>query len=112
MRLANTWPQQTMYRVMQFIVTLYDAGPVRDRYKKAAEGFRVPYWDWAASTPSGSSVLPSSIGGSPNIWADGPNGRQFIGNPLFSYTFKPLNRTAFVDFPVSRDCRPGLMLEI
>lgn len=74
----------------------------RQAYAEAAENFRVPYWDFAIKPANGESVLPLSVGGSPNIEADGPNGKQTIGNPLFSYTFKPLNATAFVDYPVSR----------
>lgn len=51
--------------------------------------------------PSGQSVLPLSVGGSSWIDIDGPNGKQRIANPLYSYTFKPLNATAFLHGPVS-----------
>lgn len=32
---------------------------------------------------------------------DGPNGSQRIANPLFSYSFKPLNSTELPSSPVS-----------
>lgn len=73
----------------------------RQRYQAAARRFRIPYWDWAATPPSGQSVLPRSIGGSVYVDINGPNGLQRIANPLFSYTFKPLNTTAFGYRPVS-----------
>jgi hypothetical protein len=73
----------------------------RQRYESAARRFRLPYWDWAVTPPSGESVLPQSIGGSPWIDVNGPNGFQRIANPLFSYNFKPLDRTAFSSGPVS-----------
>ena len=73
----------------------------RDRYVAAAARFRIPYWDWAAPPPSGQSVLPLSVGGSPYVDVNGPSGLQRISNPLFSYSFKPLNATAFAQRPVS-----------
>ena len=83
------------------IATWWPEGETRNRYQVAAVRFRIPYWDWAAAPPSGQSVLPLSVGGSPYIDIDGPNGLQRISNPLFSYTFKPLNATAFTQPPVS-----------
>ena len=68
---------------------------------EAAKRFRQPYWDWALSPPTGSSVLPKSIGGSPYVDVQGPNGIQRIANPLYTYSFRPLNATAFVSGPVS-----------
>lgn len=70
----------------------------------AAANFRIPYWDWAAVPPAGESVLPDSVGGSPYISANGPNGIQLIANPLFSYQFKPLNSTQLPDPPVRIIC--------
>lgn len=55
---------------------------------------RIPYWDWAAAPPGGESVLPLSVGVE-YVVVSGPNGNQTISNPLFSYSFKPLDTTAF-----------------
>ncbi|KAK4251830.1 hypothetical protein C7999DRAFT_27509 [Corynascus novoguineensis] len=90
--------EQALYDLIQLIATLWPASE-RPRYERAARRFRLPYWDWAASPPPGESVLPRSIGGSPFVDVDGPNGLQRIANPLFSYQFKPLDRTAFNSDP-------------
>ncbi|KAK6865875.1 tyrosinase [Apiospora arundinis] len=91
--------EQVMYNVVQYIASLYPAGPQRARFQEAAQTFRMPYWDWAAMPPNNQSVLPFSVGGEPDIMADGPNGLQLIANPLFTYTFKPLDPSIFPDFP-------------
>lgn len=90
-----------MFKVAGHIASLYPEGPMRDRYQKAAATFRLPYWDWAVRPPANESCLPLSIGGGPNVTADGPDGPQVIANPLYSFAFKPLNATAFPQFPVS-----------
>ncbi len=59
--------------------------------------------DWAAQPPAGESVLPDSVGGSPFINVSGPNGVQRITNPLYTYLFKPLNSTIFIEAPVRLD---------
>lgn len=82
------------------IAEYYPEGTVRDSYVAAAQNFRIPYWDWAAVPPSGQSVLPASVGGSPSVSVAGPYGTQTIANPLFSYQFKPLNTTELPDAPV------------
>lgn len=92
--------QQVLHSLIQTIATWWPDNE-RDRYVEAARRFRIPYWDWAATPPRGESVFPASVGGSPFVDVDGPNGRQRIANPLFSYTFKPLNATAFDHPPVS-----------
>ncbi|KAK8049036.1 Tyrosinase [Apiospora phragmitis] len=91
--------EQVMYNIVQYIASLYPVGPQRTRFQQAAQTFRMPYWDWAAMPPSDQSLLPLSIGGEPDIMADGPNGPQLIANPLFTYTFKPLDPSVFPEFP-------------
>lgn len=59
--------------------------------------------DWAAQPPTGESVLPNSVGSSPYVKITGPNGVQRIANPLYTYMFKPLNTTMFIENPVSHD---------
>lgn len=73
----------------------------RPRYQAAARRFRQPYWDFAAPPPEGESVLPWSVGGSQYVDVDGPNGRQRIANPLYTYYFRPLDPDAFTFGPVS-----------
>ncbi|KAL2158078.1 hypothetical protein VTH06DRAFT_4888 [Thermothelomyces fergusii] len=86
--------EQVLYDLIQMIATFWPDGE-RQRYERAARRFRIPYWDWAASPPPGQSVLPESIGGSPFVDVNGPNGVQRIANPLFSYRFNPLDQKAF-----------------
>lgn len=93
--------QQVLYDHIQFIASLYEVGPTRNRYVTAAQKFRIPYWDWAAVPEEGQSTFPISIGGSPTMTVAGPSGAQVISNPLFSYTFQPLKTAELPDWPVS-----------
>ena len=92
--------EQVLYGMIQQIASLWPAGAIRDQYVAAASNFRIPYWDWAAVPPSGESSFPASIGGSPTMTVNGPNGLQSIANPLFTYQFKPLDATQLPDTPV------------
>jgi tyrosinase len=99
--------QQILYKLAQTIATFWPDSE-KPRYEAAARRFRHPYWDWAAAPPVGESVLPKSIGGNPYVDVNGPNGLQRIANPLFSYSFKPLDASAFGFGPVSRHASPLL----
>ncbi|KAI1466640.1 Di-copper centre-containing protein [Daldinia caldariorum] len=90
--------EQVLYNIVQFIASFYPP-ELQDRFQKAADTFRIPYWDWAAVPPKGDSVLPPGVGDSPFINVTGPNGVQTIANPLFSYVFRPFNSSTFPDFP-------------
>ncbi|KAI1383252.1 Di-copper centre-containing protein [Hypoxylon trugodes] len=90
--------EQVLYNIIQFIASLYPPD-LQDRFQKAAADFRIPYWDWAATPPDGTSVLPLSVGGASSVNVSGPYGVQSISNPLFSYVFKPFNGSIFPDFP-------------
>lgn len=85
---------------MQMIAAWYPDDR-RGGFQEAAKNFRIPYWDWAMMPPNGTSVFPLAVGGSPDVEVDGPNGKQNISNPLFSYTFRPLNPSIFEEYPVS-----------
>lgn len=93
--------QQVLSRYIQIIASLWPEGPDRDRYRAAAVNFRIPYWDWATAPPNGDGVLPLSVGQSPYVWVNGPDGWQQIANPLFTYSFKPLDTEAFSYWPAS-----------
>jgi tyrosinase len=92
--------EQVLYGMIQQIAQLWPAGAIKDEYVAAAANFRIPYWDWAAVPPTGQSVLPDSVGGSPTVNVNGPNGQQVIVNPLYAYQFKPLDPNALPDQPV------------
>ncbi len=99
-RIADDYQQQVLYDVIQMIAGFWPEGQQRERYQTAAADFRIPYWDFATSPPAGQSVLPVSVGGDSYVDVAGPNGQQRIANPLFSYGFKPLNASAFIQSPV------------
>ncbi|KAK4128712.1 Di-copper centre-containing protein [Parathielavia appendiculata] len=91
--LFPTWHRA--YMALYEMIASFWPESERPRYEAAARRFRIPYWDWAAPPPPGESVLPLSIGGSPFVDVNGPNGVQRIANPLFSYNFRPLDTKAF-----------------
>ena len=95
--------EQVLYGIMQQVVGEFPVGSDRDRYSTAASTFRIPYWDWAAAPPSGQSVLPASVGGSETVQVTAPTGATTIKNPLFSYTFHPLDTNDLPDNPVSSE---------
>ena len=67
----------------------FPAGPNRDKYTAAAQNIRLPYWDWAVTPQSGSS-LPSILT-TELVQLQTPRGPLTVANPLFSYNFHPLN---------------------
>ncbi|KAL8419864.1 hypothetical protein RB594_002862 [Gaeumannomyces avenae] len=87
--------EQILYDDIQSIASWFKDDGTRKRFQAAAADFRIPYWDWASNPPSGESLLPLSVGGSPWIDVAGPNGVQRISNPLYMYSFRPLNASAF-----------------
>lgn len=65
-------------------------------YKTAADNFRIPYWDWAA-TPQMPEVVSAQ-----KLKIRTPFGIQNVKNPLLQYEFQnfPLDKTYF---PSSKD---------
>lgn len=91
--------EQQFYSVMQSVVDTFPAGSAqRTKYTKAAKNFRVPYWDWAAAPPKGQPTLPSFLTAS-TVSVTTPTGQQTIKNPLYGYTFSPLDSDNFYYAP-------------
>ena len=84
------------------VANQFPEGELRDNYTAAASTLRVPYWDWAMTPPSGQNSLPDSVA-QPTITVTTPNGTQTIANPLYSYTFHPMEPglyyTQFLQWP-------------
>ena len=76
-------------------------GSDRQRYTAAADTFRIPYWDFAASPPNSGPVLPDSVSSSADVQVNSPTGPRTIPNPLFQYSFHPLSTTDFPETPIS-----------
>lgn len=80
--------EQEFIKVVKNIANSYPAGSQRDRYNRAANVMRWPYWDWAAKPPAGRSALPKIISDYTVFGVDAPNGRRDITpNPLFRFDF-------------------------
>ncbi|KAJ0365747.1 hypothetical protein COL154_004327 [Colletotrichum chrysophilum] len=86
--------QQVLFRLVQMIATWFTDPSERAFYHAAAADFRIPYWDWAAPPPAGESVFLPDFE-SEGIQIYGPNGWQYIANPLYSYKFNPLDPKVF-----------------
>lgn len=79
---------------------MYQNAAERALYQRAASDFRIPYWDWAKDAPPGQTHFPDMFWDQV-ITQDGPRGRQWIRNPLYSYQFHPVNEEDFIWAPVS-----------
>ena len=78
---------------MQKKATEFSQQEGRSRYVAAAKDFRIPYWDWVAVLPTGTSPFPASLATAKiNVVSPGSNGvARPIDNPLYSFKFHPLN---------------------
>lgn len=86
--------EQVLYQHVIDAVNTFPAGALRSRYARAALGFRMPYWDWAATPPVGESVWPEILQ-TERIRVEYPNGTRTINNPLFAYRFHPVKPADF-----------------
>ncbi|KAI9785538.1 MAG: hypothetical protein M1839_009279 [Geoglossum umbratile] len=81
--------EQTLYEIVNTLAKQFPV-PLRDQYVKAAKTFRIPYWDWARKPDPG--VLPPSTYISDTVTVIDVDGNsKDIPNPLYSFTFHPLN---------------------
>jgi tyrosinase len=78
------------------VANQFPPGELQDTYRAAASTLRIPYWDWAMAPPSGQNSLPDSVA-RPTITVTTPNGTQTIDNPLYAYTFHPMDPGIFWD---------------
>ncbi|TQS33116.1 hypothetical protein Golomagni_06551, partial [Golovinomyces magnicellulatus] len=92
--------QQELYKLVNAIAALFPNAAEKTKYQQAASVFRIPYWDWSIMAPAGGTHLPESFW-SPVISQYGPNGMQNIRNPLYSYTFHPLNEDDLIWAPLT-----------
>jgi tyrosinase len=81
--------EQLLISNAQTVANEFAPGPVRDSYLTAAATLRIPYWDWAMVPPAGENSIPPSMT-NPNATVITPNGTQTIPNPLYQYTFHPV----------------------
>lgn len=90
--------EQIIYDTVQQIAATRFKGNVE--YAQAAATFRIPYWDWAAPAPTGKSVLPDTVSGSPWIQISTPTGKEVISNSLYRFHFRTLDQNQIPDPPV------------
>lgn len=91
--------EQTLYQHIIEAVQEFPYGRERRIFMKAAQTWRLPYWDWA-TTPTGSTAFPTSLS-SPTVTVYVPGGTAVIPNPLYAYQFHPVSIPDFYYAPVS-----------
>ncbi|KAF3163079.1 hypothetical protein TWF788_001684 [Orbilia oligospora] len=82
--------EQILGNIMRNLANRYPAGEVRERYQRAANRFRLPYWDWASN-----ARVPDLIGSQATVRVQKPQGSVIIANPMISYVFHPFSSTFF-----------------
>ncbi|KAH6604367.1 tyrosinase [Trichoderma cornu-damae] len=87
--------EQELYKLANAIARMFENVTERLLYQQAASDFRIPYWDWASPAPAGQSHFPDVLWNS-TLTQYGPNGVQVIHNPLYSYSFHPLDEEALI----------------
>ncbi|KAM0516939.1 hypothetical protein ACHAPE_005051 [Trichoderma viride] len=87
--------EQELHKLADAIARMFSNATERLLYQQAASEFRIPYWDWASPAPAGQSHFPGVFWNS-TLTQYGPNGVQVIRNPLYSYSFHPLDEDAFI----------------
>ncbi|KAL7818608.1 hypothetical protein V8C26DRAFT_434404 [Trichoderma gracile] len=87
--------EQELHKLAGAIADMFTNPTERSLYRQAASDFRIPYWDWASPAPEGQSHFPDVFWNSTTIQY-GPNGVQVIRNPLYSYSFHPLDGDALI----------------
>ncbi|KAL7934581.1 hypothetical protein V8C35DRAFT_326972 [Trichoderma chlorosporum] len=87
--------EQELYKLADAISRMFTNVTERSLYMQAASVFRIPYWDWASPAPNGQSHFPDVFWNS-TMTQYGPNGVQIIRNPLYSYSFHPLDADALI----------------
>lgn len=73
--------QQVLAKHIQGVAKEYN-DTVRGKYQRAADGWRLPFWDWASEHP----VPPATT--MEQITVNGPRGPETVPNPLFEYRFQ------------------------
>lgn len=67
---------------IQQIAKKYNNSQDAEKYREAADQWRLPYWDWATDP----TVPPATT--LQNITVNGPRGVKTLENPLFQYKFQ------------------------
>ncbi|KAK7217434.1 hypothetical protein V2G26_005437 [Clonostachys chloroleuca] len=92
--------EQEVFRLANFIASMFTNTTEREIYQRAASDIRFPYWDWSLPAPPGQTHLPD-VFWHPTITQYGPMGLQTIRNPLYSYVFNPVEEGAFIWSPLN-----------
>ncbi|KAG8824552.1 hypothetical protein FRC17_009078 [Serendipita sp. 399] len=77
--------EQALGKHVKDIANEYKDATTKDRYQKAAQRFRLPYWDWALNAD-----VPDFVSMQKQVTLDAPTGSVTIDNPLYQYTFRPM----------------------
>jgi tyrosinase len=77
--------EQAWYQSVLEVIADFPSGQ-QQRWKEAAAGLRMPFWDWAMDPGQGQPVVPTSMRDQ-TVSVTKPSGRVTIPNPLYSYTW-------------------------
>ncbi|VDC02339.1 unnamed protein product [Peniophora sp. CBMAI 1063] len=81
------YEQTLQSHAIEIAKTYTEANGVRDRFMKAAQNLRAPFWDWASS-----AVPPAEVISLKQLNIIGPDGKtKSVNNPLLGYTFHPID---------------------
>ncbi|KAF1994001.1 Di-copper centre-containing protein [Amniculicola lignicola CBS 123094] len=75
--------EQAWYQSLWEIIPTFPASQ-QQRWKNAAQGLRMPYWDWAQTPANGQPVVPTTMRDQ-YVTVTKPQGQVSIPNPLYSY---------------------------
>ena len=89
--------EQEFMQVVQSVAESFPE-PARTVYLGAASSMRIPYWDWAAAPNNSLPTFPNVIA-QKYVAVNTPTGQETILNPLFRYTFHPLDTSSFIYNP-------------
>jgi tyrosinase len=79
--------EMTLYNIVQDLSKEFPQA-LQAKYISAAEDFRLPYWDWASQL---GPDFPTSISSPQVTVVDTDGATKKIPNPLYQFTFRPLN---------------------
>ncbi|KAF2732817.1 tyrosinase [Polyplosphaeria fusca] len=77
--------EQAWFQSVQEVISTFPANQ-QQRWRNAASGLRMPFWDWAVAPPNGESNVPTLIRDK-RVSVTKPQGKVTIDNPLYSFTF-------------------------
>lgn len=77
--------EQAWYLSVQEVINSFPSDQ-QQRWRNAANGLRMPYWDWAVAPPAGQDSTPTLMRDQ-QVTVTTPSGQRTIPNPLYKYSW-------------------------